>query len=621
MTADKAELPLWIRLRDEDMLRKLRSSTQQVKRQAGQMEQALGKVGGPVGSLVGGFGQIGKTVGALGGPIGAATAAIGAFAAASSRAADRTSELVTEVTRASERLRVDVTTFDALRVSAMGFGASAQDVESVLGDLTQKAVNNEKDFQNFGIAVRDASGQLLDTEQILANVADRIARASTETERFAIADDLASDAGRRLLPILRQGSEAINQLVEARRREGGITEELVEKNRRLLESQGQLRLAFEESNRRLSEVSIPLKTKFNNALVSIIESFGASEEASRRASGELLRGYGPAADKAAEATKYAREEMERFASATDKAAAAHRRFVAGVRVLEGGPADARAALSLPQNQFDGQVTVRAAQRRAQQSAMGALDADRRRTEYARERAALEKQVLQNTLRTAAAVSDSRADQARQIQEATGMDPRGRSFGPAMGPIAGPGGTLTQLEQVPEKIVEQAQKVTAAGAVLQGSFTTVFSGLGSAIGSAASGAENAMASFLGNMISMIGQLLIQVGTAALVLAPLGFLNPAFSVGAGAGAAALAAGVAMTAVGAAMGGAGGGSAAVGAARRSRGGGLATRTATAQQVGFDVGGSSAVVVNFNGIVGDPRAVARQLQGVMRRGASLGA
>lgn len=153
---------------------------------------------------------------------------------------------------------------------------------------------------------------------------------------------------------------------------------------------------------------------------------------------------------------------------------------------------------------------------------------------------------------------------------------------------------------------------------------LFADLGAAMAAGSLKAEQVLARFAGNMISTLGDMLIQFGTAALGLAPLSVI-PGMQGIAGPPGAAAAAGVGAIAIGAALKLAGGalGASAGGAPAR---GAVASRSAqpTSQVAsGFSGFGRGTTVVNVSfGVVGDRRAAGRLVQGLLNdaRGLSLG-
>lgn len=157
---------------------------------------------------------------------------------------------------------------------------------------------------------------------------------------------------------------------------------------------------------------------------------------------------------------------------------------------------------------------------------------------------------------------------------------------------------------------------------------MLSGIAESIGAGRALTSTEWRGFAGDMITGMGRLLVQLGTAALVgsaLSVVPFLSPlvgAPGVGAAAGAAAIAAGLSMIGAGAAMGGQGGGARATAA---GGGGGRRAFEDPSIPTGFTARSAApqitTVNVNFGRgfVVGSERRLAREIQDLLNSGAQL--
>src|SRR5690606_4400872 len=82
-----------------------------------------------------------------------------------------------------------------------------------------------KGFERLGVNVVDANGNLKDMETILMEVADGAAKMASEAEVSAALMTVMGDAGRRLVPFMRQGSDGIRSLMNEARRLGIVMDE------------------------------------------------------------------------------------------------------------------------------------------------------------------------------------------------------------------------------------------------------------------------------------------------------------------------------------------------------------------------------------------------------------
>lgn len=174
--------------------------------------------------------------------------------------------------------------------------------------------------------------------------------------------------------------------------------------------------------------------------------------------------------------------------------------------------------------------------------------------------------------------------------------------------------------------------------VQGLAETASAGLGNVIGGmiqamidGSKDLGDVLGELVGTMIVNLGMLLIQTGAAAVALGALSlipglnFITGPPGVGIAAGAVALGVGAGLVAIGSAMGG-GGGASASAPARGASGGAGGGRAAAptwrgnagdALPLGGMVGGQpTPMTVIFNGVVGDPKAVRRQISDLMAGG-----
>lgn len=109
-----------------------------------------------------------------------------------------------------------------------GFGFAAEQAGINLEELGQRFVNlarrtKEADrgvisyrlsFDALNIQLRDAQGNLRRTEDIFLDIADRFSEMEDGTRKAAIATDLFSNQGTRLIPLLNLGSKGIKDLAD-----------------------------------------------------------------------------------------------------------------------------------------------------------------------------------------------------------------------------------------------------------------------------------------------------------------------------------------------------------------------------------------------------------------------
>lgn len=124
---------------------------------------------------------------------------------------------------------------DALQVltfAAVGTGVSAEEVQRGLAALTRQisdAAAGEtaaaERFERLGIRFRDAAGNARNTEAVLGDLADVIAGFSSPADQAAAATALFGDRlGQRLIPLLAQGRDGLEQVAGRARRFGAVAD-------------------------------------------------------------------------------------------------------------------------------------------------------------------------------------------------------------------------------------------------------------------------------------------------------------------------------------------------------------------------------------------------------------
>lgn len=130
-----------------------------------------------------------------------------------------------QVDRAALKTGLMTTEVQKLNYAARINKASNQDVEQSMVALSRRTVDMEDNFKKWGVATRDVNGVMRSNYDILLSVADRMKNAANQGERLAMADALMSEAGRKLVPLLQQGSAAIKALGEEADEAGRILDE------------------------------------------------------------------------------------------------------------------------------------------------------------------------------------------------------------------------------------------------------------------------------------------------------------------------------------------------------------------------------------------------------------
>lgn len=102
------------------------------------------------------------------------------------------------------------------------------DLNTISGAMskTVKSMSaGKKGFDTLGVAVRDANGELRDSEAVFFEAIDALGKIENETERDALAMDLFGKSARELNPLIEAGSAKIKELAQEAHDVGYVLEE------------------------------------------------------------------------------------------------------------------------------------------------------------------------------------------------------------------------------------------------------------------------------------------------------------------------------------------------------------------------------------------------------------
>lgn len=134
--------------------------------------------------------------------------------------------------KTSQQLGLTANDFEGLSFAAGLAGVDAAAFGNGLGQLQRQALAAQQGstavaeaFASIGVEVEDSEGNLRSGNDLLMDMADGLANIDNENERVGLSMQLMGRSGRRLLPMLNQGAEAMRaQAEEGRRLTGDQTE-------------------------------------------------------------------------------------------------------------------------------------------------------------------------------------------------------------------------------------------------------------------------------------------------------------------------------------------------------------------------------------------------------------
>lgn len=123
-----------------------------------------------------------------------------------------------EIASTSKQFNIGVENLQVWRQAAATAGVSADNLSEGLGSLTEKigeanAGNKEarQGFADLGVSFKTVSGQARGTDEVMLDLAKRIAEIKDPTERVRLGQQLLGDEFKNLYPLLLQGADGFRQ--------------------------------------------------------------------------------------------------------------------------------------------------------------------------------------------------------------------------------------------------------------------------------------------------------------------------------------------------------------------------------------------------------------------------
>jgi lambda family phage tail tape measure protein len=145
---------------------------------------------------------------------------------------DRSISAADAIGKTADKIGVGMEALQELRFAAKASGVEQQTLDMALQRFTRRAAEaaqgtgEAKDaLAQMGIALRDQSGNLRRSEDLLADVADAFAQIDDPAERVRLAFKLFDSEGVALVNLLRGGSDALEQMRERARDLGIVLDE------------------------------------------------------------------------------------------------------------------------------------------------------------------------------------------------------------------------------------------------------------------------------------------------------------------------------------------------------------------------------------------------------------
>ncbi len=604
------------------------------------MSSVVSKVGGSFTRVIG---PIAKAAALLKGGFLAAAGAVGVLGVRALAAADPLDKMAL-------RLGTTAGFIDKMHFAANRSGGTVADMNTALTALARRVAGQPAVFERWGIATRDANGNLLNTESLMRRVATKIQSASTQAEQLAIAQDVMSEAGRKLIPVFQNGTKGLDEMFSSAENLGLVITEF--------ERNAAAKLADRFGI--LQEQTNSLRRSIGAALAPAVEAFGA--EASRviaQMRSWLVTNREWLNQRIIEYIQWGAETvLPFFATGISLIVKAFKGWQIVIATVQGVINTFFAGLSSLVSQTLGQFEFLAGF--VSSDLAGAIGGAKSVAEdftsafsEGADQATRDILELDNQIRsiddsigafTAAAATSLRrvANDAKKLGdefEAAGdkIQPQGTEDGTrAANPLRAsdaiklpklPDVDLTPLEKVRAKLWEFSEDATDIYSTLGEQIGVMSNGIGAAIaggiGAALEGTANGLTilkQMLGEMLMSIGRMLIEQGAAALIMGLLSLVGLGNPAGLVVGPIAIAGGAALMAVGSAI--KGGSSNPGGGASTSASPGTSAAPAPsfAQAAQLNRGESTSdgaqpmtVNINFNRPVTNERRAAREIGDVL--------
>lgn len=222
-------------------------------------------------------GGVKKADAALGKMKKAAVVAAAAFAALKAGAAilagvDAVRSQGDQIDKTSKQLGISSDALQEWQFAAGLAGASSDEMSNSLAKLQKNAVDAADggaamadNFKKLGIDVNDSNGQVKDADTLLSEMSDGFKNLSNDAQRSAIAQELMGRAGKKLIPLLTEGSEGIAKMREEARSLGFIMDkDLIASTVKLTDDQLRSQMAWQGLKNQLAGAVIPIFIKLTN---------------------------------------------------------------------------------------------------------------------------------------------------------------------------------------------------------------------------------------------------------------------------------------------------------------------------------------------------------------------
>ena len=247
------------------------SAVNKTKAVFNQVSQSLNKIKSGVGKALKVFGGL--------------TAAIGGVGFALAALGKQSFAYIDTLGKTSDQLGVSVEFLQAFQIAAEEAGSSSEGANKALLKFSKnigeagRGLKTQADlFKDLGVSIRDSSGNLKGTEQLLLETADGIAALGSSAEKNSALTNLFGRSGQQLFAILNQGGDAVAGLKDKMLELGiGISSEAVDAVERFNDTSNILSRQLNSLKDNVFAAFTPILQTFVNQFTTMFKTFAENE--------------------------------------------------------------------------------------------------------------------------------------------------------------------------------------------------------------------------------------------------------------------------------------------------------------------------------------------------------
>ncbi|MFU8802625.1 MAG: hypothetical protein ACNA8W_02340 [Bradymonadaceae bacterium] len=247
--------------------------------------------------------------------LGALTATAGAAAFGLFKLVRQTADAADAAAKGAQKYGLTTESFQELEHAAKlsggtigQVGVGLKNLARQMDDANRGGKASAKIFKDMKIATRDANGQLRAADDVLMDVAERVANATTTTDQMAIATKALGRSGVELLPMLRKGRKGIEEMREEAK-DGVISAEAAKQFEAFNDDLLRGRRILDGWRNTLAQALLP---KVHDLVKSFIGWARANREVIKSKIEQAAKRIGEAMDLIVSAAKYVNDQVEKW---------------------------------------------------------------------------------------------------------------------------------------------------------------------------------------------------------------------------------------------------------------------------------------------------------------------